>query len=142
MATLITNGKQTIKLYQSSNRGKPLYQLAYYTGGRRVQRNFADKAEAKRTANQVLGGMAEDSELVDNLATPELESLVAAKRVLASGYPRSHGTIPGNHLTHDKSLEGTSRARLCGFRTNLAFASRRNLGTPCEVIPLKQSATE
>ena len=86
MATLITNGKQTIKLYQSSNRGKPLYQLAYYTGGRRVQRNFADKAEAKRTANQVLGGMAEDSELVDNLATPELESLVAAKRVLLSGY--------------------------------------------------------
>jgi integrase len=86
MATLITNGKQTIKLYQSSNRGKPLYQLAYYTGGRRVQRNFADKAEAKRTANQVLGGMAEDSELVDNLATPELESLVAAKRVLVSGY--------------------------------------------------------
>lgn len=86
MATLITNGKQTIKLYQSSNRGKPLYQLAYYTGGRRVQRNFADKAEAKRTANQVLGGMAEDSELVDNLATPELESLVAAKKVLVSGY--------------------------------------------------------
>jgi len=86
MATLITNGKQTIKLYQSSNRGKPLYQLAYYKGGRRVQRNFADKAEAKRTANQVLGGMAENSELVDNLATPELESFVAAKRVLVTGY--------------------------------------------------------
>ena len=86
MATLITNGKQTIKLYQSSNRGKPLYQLAYYMGGRRVQRNFADKAEAKRTANQVLGDMTEDSALIDNFATPELECLVAAKKVLVSGY--------------------------------------------------------
>ncbi len=86
MATVITNGRQTIKLYQSSNRGKPLYQLAYYFGGRRVLRNFADKAQAKRTANNLLGGMAEDSALVDNLATPEFESLVAAKKVLASGY--------------------------------------------------------
>jgi hypothetical protein len=86
MAILFTNGTQTIKLYESSNRGKPLYQLAYYTGGRRVQRNFADKANAKRTAKRVLGTMAGDSELVDNLATPELESLVAAKKVLMPGY--------------------------------------------------------
>jgi hypothetical protein len=86
MATVITNGKQTIKLYQSSNRGKPLYQLAYYLGGRRVLRNFADKSQAKRTANGLLGGMSEDSALVDNLATPELESLVAAKKVLAPSY--------------------------------------------------------
>lgn len=86
MATVITNGQQTIKLYQSSNRGKPLYQLAYYLGGHRVLRNFADKAQAKRTANGLLGGMAEDSALVDSLATPELESLVAAKKVLAPGY--------------------------------------------------------
>jgi hypothetical protein len=34
----------------------------------------------------VLGTLAEDSEAVDNLNTPELESLVAAKKVLASGY--------------------------------------------------------
>jgi integrase len=86
MATLFTNGTETIKLYESINRGKPLYQLAYYTGGRRVQRNFADKAKAKRTAKRVLGTLAEDSEAVDNLNTPELESLVAAKKVLASGY--------------------------------------------------------
>src|SRR5271170_5650900 len=86
MATLFTNGTETIKLYESINRGKPLYQLAYYTGGRRVQRNFSDKAKAKRTAKRVLGTLAEDSEAVDNLNTPELESLVAAKKVLASGY--------------------------------------------------------
>jgi integrase len=86
MATEISNGKQTVKLYQSVNRGKAMYQLAYYAGGRRVQKNFSDKAEAKRVARAVLGGLAEDAVAVDALATPELESLVAARKVLASGY--------------------------------------------------------
>jgi hypothetical protein len=86
MATVITNGKQTVKLYQSVNRGKAMYQLAYYAGGERVRKNFADKAQAKRVANQVLGGLVADSRLVDAAATPEIESLVAAKQVLAPGY--------------------------------------------------------
>jgi integrase len=86
MATEISNGKQTVKLYQSVNRGKAMYQLAYYAGGKRVQKNFADKAEAKRVARAVLGGLAEDAVAVDALATPELESLVAARKVLAPDY--------------------------------------------------------
>ena len=86
MATEISNGKQTVKLYHSVNRGKAMYQLAYYAGGRRVQKNFADKAEAKRVARAVLGGLAEDAVAVDALATPELESLVAARKVLAPDY--------------------------------------------------------
>jgi integrase len=86
MATEISNGKQTVKLYQSVNRGKAMYQLAYYAGGRRVQKNFSDKAQAKRVARAVLGGLAEDAVAVDALATPELESLVAARKVLAPEY--------------------------------------------------------
>ncbi len=86
MATEISNGKQTVKLYQSVNRGRAMYQLAYYAGGKRVQKNFADKAEAKRVARAVLGGLAEDAVAVDALATPELESLVAARKVLAPDY--------------------------------------------------------
>jgi hypothetical protein len=86
MATEISNGRQTVKLYRSVNRGKAMYQLAYYMGGRRVQKNFKDKSEAKRVARAVLGGLAEDSAIVDNLATPELESLVAARKVLAPSY--------------------------------------------------------
>jgi len=86
MATEISNGSQTVKLYQSVNRGKAMYQLAYYLGGRRVQKNFADKAEAKRVAKQILGGLTNDAEAVEALATPELESLVAARRVLAPNY--------------------------------------------------------
>jgi len=86
MATTITNGKQTVKLYSSVNRGKPLFQLAYYAGGRRVLKNFSDKGHAKRIADQILGGLAIDAKTVGALATPELESLVAAQKVLAPGY--------------------------------------------------------
>ena len=86
MATEISNGRQTVKLYQSVNRGKAMYQLAYYAGGRRVQQNFADKSEAKRVARQILGELTNDAETVEAMATPELESLVAARKVLASNY--------------------------------------------------------
>src|SRR5471032_2184561 len=74
MATEISNGKQTVKLYHSVNRGKAMYQLAYYAGGRRVQKNFADKSEAKRVAKQILGELSNDAEAVEAMATPELES--------------------------------------------------------------------
>jgi len=57
MATEFSNGTQTVKLYQSVNRGKPLFQLAFYEGGRRVQKNFSDKVEAKRVAALILGGL-------------------------------------------------------------------------------------
>ncbi len=86
MATEISNGRQTVKLYHSVNRGKAMYQLAYYAGGRRVQKNFADKSEAKRVAKQILGNLSNDADAIEAMATPELESLVAARRVLAPGY--------------------------------------------------------
>ena len=86
MATEISNGKQTVKLYHSVNRGKAMYQLAYYTAGRRVQKNFADKSEAKRVAKQILGDLSNDADAIEAMATPELESLLAARRVLAPGF--------------------------------------------------------
>jgi hypothetical protein len=65
MATEISNGIQTVKLYHSVNRGKAIYQLAYYAGGRRVQKNLADKSEAKRVAKQFLGELSNDAEAVE-----------------------------------------------------------------------------
>jgi hypothetical protein len=85
MATEISNGKQTVKLYQSVNRGKKMYQVAFYAAGRRVQKNFSDKSQAKRVANQILGGLTNDGKLVEGMATHELESLLAARRELVSG---------------------------------------------------------
>jgi hypothetical protein len=85
MATVITNGKQTVKLYHSVNRGKAMYQLAFYTAGRRIQKNLRDKSEAKRMAPQILGGLTNDEETIDALARPELESFVAARKILVGG---------------------------------------------------------
>src|SRR5580658_8143988 len=86
MPTVITNGKQTVKLYHSVNRGKAMYQLAYYAAGRRIQRNFADKSERNRVAKQILGDLSIDAHAIEAMATPDLESLIAARRVLAAGY--------------------------------------------------------
>jgi hypothetical protein len=87
MATEISNGRQTVKLYSSVNRGKAMYQLAYYAGGRRVQRNFADKSQAKRVAKQILGNLSNDADAIEAMATPELESLVAARRLFGGLRP-------------------------------------------------------
>ena len=89
-----------------------MYQLAYYTGGRRVQKNFDDKAEAKRVAKQILGGLTNDAEAVEALATPELESLVAATRVLAPDYAL-HVAVE----EHANAVGKLAR-RLCGKRSS------------------------
>jgi hypothetical protein len=117
MATEISNGRQTVKLHCSVNRGKAMYQLAYYMGGRRVQKNFADKAEAKRVAKQILGGLTNDAEAVEALATPELESLVAARRVFAPNYALH---VPSrNMLKRSESLgrflSGKRSSSSCGI---------------------------
>ena len=86
MVTQLSNGKQTIKLYRSVNRGKPMYQLSYYFGGRRVQKNFSTKWEAKRTASIILNSLSIAAVDVDDLTAAELESFVAARRALAPNY--------------------------------------------------------
>jgi len=118
MATEISNGSQTVKLYRSVNRGKAMYQLAYYMGGRRVQKNFKDKSEAKRVARAVLGGLAEDSAIVDNLATPELESLVAARKVLAPSYAL--------HVAVEEHAQAVGKLGKTSLREAVEFFLRHN----------------
>ena len=118
MATEISNGSQTVKLYQSVNRGKAMYQLAYYMGGRRVQKNFADKAEAKRVAKQILGGLTNDAEAVEALATPELESLVAARRVLAPNYAL--------HVAVEEHAQAVGKLGEISLREAVEFFLRHN----------------
>ena len=118
MATVITNGNQTVKLYQSVNRGKAMYQLAYYAAGRRVQKNFADKAEAKRVAKQILGGLTNDAEAVEAMATPELESLIAARRVLAPSYAL--------HVAVEEHAQAVSKLGKATLREAVEFFLRHN----------------
>jgi hypothetical protein len=134
MATVITNGKQTVKLYHSVNRGKAMYQLAYYAAGRRVQKNFRDKSEAKRIANQILGGLTNDAQAVEAMATPELESLVAARRVLAPSYAL-HVAVE-EHAQAVVKLGKTSLREAVEFflRHNRADVPRLTLGEIAELF--------
>jgi hypothetical protein len=95
-----------------------MYQLAYYAGGRRVQKNFADKAEAKRVARAVLGGLAEDAVAVDALATPELESLVAARKVLAPDYAL--------HVAVEEHAQALAKLGKATLREAVEFFLRHN----------------
>jgi hypothetical protein len=118
MATVITNGKQTVKLYQWVNRGKAMYQLAFYAAGRRVQKNFADKSEAKRVANQILSGLTNDAKAVEAMATPELESLVAARRVLAPAYAL--------HVAVEEHAQAVTKLGRTSLREAVEFFLRHN----------------
>jgi integrase len=118
MATEFSNGKQTVKLYHSVNRSKAMYQLAYYAAGKRVQKNFADKAEAKRVARQILGGLTLDAETVEAMGTPELESLVAARRVLAPNYAL--------HVAVEEHAQAISRLGKATLREAVEFFLRHN----------------
>jgi len=118
MATEISNGRQTVKLYRSVNRGKAMYQLAYYFGGRRVQKNFADKSEAKRVARQILGDLSNDAEAVEAMATPELESLVAARKVLAPNYAL--------HVAVEEHAQAVGKLGKATLREAVEFFLRHN----------------
>jgi integrase len=118
MATVITNGKQTVKLYRSVNRGKAMYQLAFYAAGKRIQKNFTDKSEAKRVANQILGGLTHDAKEVDAMATPELESLVAARKVLSCGYAL--------HVAVEEHAQAVAKLGNASIREAVEFFLRHN----------------
>jgi integrase len=118
MATEFSNGKQTVKLYHSVNRGKAMYQLAFYSAGRRVQRNFRDKSEAKRVAGQILRGLTLESQEVDSLVTPDLESLVAARRVLAPAYAL--------HVAVEEHAQAVAKLGKATLREAVEFFLRHN----------------
>jgi hypothetical protein len=118
MATEISNGKQTVKLYSSVNRGRKMYQLAFYAAGKRIQKNFSDKSEAKRVAHQILSGLTNDAQAVAAMATPELESLVAARKVLVSGYAL--------HVAVEEHAQAVTKLGKTSLREAVEFFLRHN----------------
>jgi len=118
MATDISNGNQTVKLYRSVNRGKTMYQVAFYAAGRRIQKNFRDKSKAKRTADQILRGLTLDAKTVDSLLTPDLESLVAARKALAPNYAL--------HVAVEEHAQAVSKLGKATLREAVEFFLRHN----------------
>jgi integrase len=81
---IVSNDQQEIKIYTTESHGRPLHQLAFYRGGKRERRSFADLNEAKREARIILGELARDSIQAENLTAAEIESYIIARRILAS----------------------------------------------------------
>jgi integrase len=79
----LSNGRDTVKIYTSNARGKPLFQVAFYRAGRRERRSFANRGEAKREAKLILTQLGSTaSEAGKAVTTPEVESLIAARKAL------------------------------------------------------------
>ena len=78
-----SNGRDTVKIYTSTARGKPLFQVAYYRAGCRERRSFSNRAQATREAKLILTQLASATvETEKAVTTPEVESLVAARKAL------------------------------------------------------------
>ena len=79
----ISNGRDVVKIYQVSNRGRSVFQLSFYRAGRRERRTFSDKAEAKREAKTILCQLASNATAAEEaISATDIESLVAARTAL------------------------------------------------------------
>ncbi len=55
---VIKKGFASAKLYAGTNKGRPLYCLAYSQGGRRIRRNFRKLAEARKAGREAVQKLA------------------------------------------------------------------------------------
>ena len=79
----MSNGRDTVKIYTLTSRGRPMFQLAFYRAGLRERRTFSDKARAKREAKTILCQLAAETAATDKaITTTDIESLVAARAAL------------------------------------------------------------
>jgi len=83
----ISNGRDSVKIYQVTSRGRSFFQLSYYRAGLRERRTFSDKEAAKREAKTILCQLASNAVTVqETVSTTDIESLVAARSAL-NGIP-------------------------------------------------------
>src|SRR5216117_4153678 len=54
----VTKGSVSAKIYRHENKGYSEFKVAYYAGLQRKLESFADLAEAKQRAKEVVGGIA------------------------------------------------------------------------------------
>jgi integrase len=118
MAKEISNGIHTVKLYNYADRGRRMHQLAYYEAGKRRLRNFSVKSEAETVAWQILGQLTNGTEEARAFRTPELESLAAARRVLAPNYAL--------HVAVEEHAQAVGRLGKTTLREAVEFFLRHN----------------
>ena len=100
------------------DRGRKMHQLAYYEAGKRKLRNFSKKSEAETVGWQILGQLTNGTETARAFRTPELESLVAARRVLAPNYAL--------HVAVEEHAQAVGRLGKATLREAVEFFLRHN----------------
>jgi integrase len=77
-----TNGDQTVRIYPTTARERPVYQLSYYQGGERKRQSFSNLVKAKREAKSVLGQLANETRVGGVMTSEEIQSAVVAEKKL------------------------------------------------------------
>ena len=92
----MSNGRDTVKIYGVTSRGRPCYQLAFYRAGLRERRTFSDKEAAKREAKAILCQLASTAVATERaINATDIESLVAARSALAGIVIPLHLAVEG-----------------------------------------------
>ncbi len=76
----IKKGSAHVKIYPTSNRGKPLFMVTWFVAGKRHRRNFADEAAARKEATLVATKLNAGETQVLMLTSGDRESYLEAKR--------------------------------------------------------------
>ncbi len=79
----IKKGSALVKIYPTSNRGKPLFMVTWFMAGKHHRRNFADEAAARKEATLVATKLNAGETQVLMLTSGDWESYLEAKRLLA-----------------------------------------------------------
>ena len=78
----IKKGSALVKIYPTTNRGKPLFMVTWFVAGQRHRRNFADEAQARKEATLVATKLNAGETQVLMLTSGDRESYLEAKRLL------------------------------------------------------------
>jgi integrase len=105
---VLTNGQHEVKIYTVQNRGREVFQLSYYEGGKRERQTFAKVSDARKEGKLALGRLAMNQHDVAELSTADMESyVVARKHVEPTGLPlhvcaelfvQAHAKLAGRSL--------------------------------------------
>lgn len=105
---VLTNGQHEVKIYTVQNRGREVFQLSYYEGGKRERQTFAKVSDARKEGKLVLGRLAMNRHDVAELSTAAMESYVVARKhveptglplhVCAELFAQAHAKLAGRAL--------------------------------------------
>jgi integrase len=80
--TTVKKGSSVVRIYPIKNRGKTIFTVTWFIGGKRQRRNFSDATAARREANFIAGKLNMGEAQILTLKATERESYLHAKELL------------------------------------------------------------